>query len=270
MFAQPSRSNLASPMSVPQGSPRQSSGMGGKGGPSQSSPGGMGGKGGGSPQGMGGPTVGQMNQAINQPMQPSMFSAASSMFGNQNPNNAGGLTQPSMTSGPSPQYVNYGNAASGMPNPGSIDRTGTITSLPYMGPLNAGQAAGGIASKMLDPSSTNFTVADMQNAQPMFQMLPPSQPSLTGGPQAIGNHDPSLNLYRRDLLGESQAPNAQPMGQMLPRPQTLTPVPGFQPQQASFPRPSVPTPTPRQTIPQGGVPNIPQGLMRRLQSFRGF
>ena len=115
MFAQPSRSNLASPMSVPQGSPRQSSGMGGKGGPSQSSPGGMGGKGGGSPQGMGGPTVGQMNQAINQPMQPSMFSAASSMFGNQNPNNAGGLTQPSMTGGPSPQYVNYGNAASGMP-----------------------------------------------------------------------------------------------------------------------------------------------------------
>lgn len=198
MFARPSRSNLASPMSVPQGSPRQSSGMGGKGGPSQASPGGMGGKGGGSPQGIGGPTVGQMNQAISQPMQPSMFSAASSMFGNQ--------------------------------NPGSIDRTGTLTSLPYMGPSNAGQAAGGIASKMLDPSSTNFTVAGMQNAQPMGQMLPPSQPS----------------------------------------PQTLTPLPGFQPQQASFLRPSVPTPTPRQTIPQGGVPNIPQGLMRRLQSFRGF
>lgn len=199
MFAQPSRSNLASPMSVPQGSPRQSSGMGGKGGPSQASPGGMGGKGGGSPQGVGGPTVGQMNQAINQPMQPSMFSAASSMFGNQNLNNAVGSTQPSMTSGP-----------------------------------------------------------------------------------RLINHDPSLNLYRRDLLGESQAPSAQPMGQMLPRPQTLTPIPGFQPQQAIAPpslqtqvsnfnpRPSVPTPTPRQTIPQGGVPNIPQGLMRRLQSFRGF
>ena len=225
MFSQPSRQQFA-PMSVPQGSPRQSTGMSGKGGPSRPSPGGMGGKGGGGPQGMGGPTVGQMNQAINQPMQPSMFSAASSMFGNQNPNNAGGLTQPSMTSGPSPQYVNYGNAASGMPNPGSIDRTGTLTSLPYMGPSNAGQAAGVIASKMLDPSSTNLTVADVQRAQPM--------------------------------------------GQMLPRPQTLTPVPGFQPQQASFPRPSVPTPTPRQTIPQGGVPNIPQGLMRRLQSFRGF
>lgn len=217
-------------MSVPQGSPRQSTGMSGKGGPSRPSPGGMGGKGGGGPQGMGGPTVGQMNQAINQPMQPSMFSAASSMFGNQNPNNAGGLTQPSMTSS-EPQYVNYGNAAGGMQNAGSIDRTGTLTSLPYMGSSNAG----------LQPS-----------------------------------------LYRRDLLGESQAPSAQPMGQMLPRPQTLTPIPGFQPQQAIAPpslqtqvsnfnpRPSVPTPTPRQTIPQGGVPNIPQGLMRRLQSFRGF
>jgi hypothetical protein len=248
MFAQPSRSNLASPMSVPQGSPRQSSGMGGKGGPSQTSPGGMGGKGGGSPQGIGGPTVGQMNQAISQPMQPSMFSAASSMFGNQE-------TQPSMTSS-APQYANYGNAASNdrafnLPySPAPAQMPG----LPPMQPSMTSQAAGGIASKTLDPSSTNFTVADMQNAQPMWQMLPPLQPSLTSGPQgiAMGNHDPSLNLYRRDLLGESQ----------MPSPQT---------QMSNFNlRPSVPTPTPRQTIPQGGGPNIPQGLMRRLQSFRGF
>jgi len=90
MFAQPSRSNLASPMSVPQGSPRQSSGMGGKGGPSQSSPGGMGGKGGGSPQGMGGPTV-------------------------------------------------------------------------------------GISSRSFAPGSSNLTLADVQNARPMGQMLPPPQ-----------------------------------------------------------------------------------------------
>jgi len=222
MFSQPSRQQFA-PMSVPQGSPRQSTGMSGKGGPSRPSSGGMGGKGGGGPQGMGGPTVGQMNQAINQPMRPSMFSAASA-----------GFTQPSLTSS-EPQNVNYGSVASGMPNPGSIDRTGTFTSLPYMGSSNAGQAAGG-------------------NAQPMWQMLPPLQPSLTSGPQgiAMGNHDPSLNLYRRDLLGESQ----------MPSPQT---------QMSNFNlRPSVPTPTPRQTIPQGGGPNIPQGLMRRLQSFRGF
>lgn len=214
MFSQPSRQQFA-PMSVPQGSPRQSSGMSGKGGPSRPSPGGMGGKGGGGPQGMGGPTVGQMNQAISQPMRqsnefagsmrPSMFSAASNMFGNQNANNDLYAT--------------------------SLDRTGTLTSLPYMGPSNAGQAAGVIASKMLDPSSTNFTVAGMQNAQPMGQMLPPSQPS----------------------------------------PQTLTPLPGFQTQQASFPpsmatpRPQIPTPQSPAVMPQ-----LPPGLMQTLQNFRGF
>jgi len=228
MFAQPSRANLSRPMSVPPGSPRQTAGggFGGKGGGGSSQVSGSPGKGGGGRPMQAFGNINKMNTDIGSSGQGQYQRPMADMF-------SGGSSMVDKL-----KATHNASAASGMPNSGSIDRTGTLTSLPYMGSPNAGQAAiqnavgptGGIASQLYAP---NLTVADVQRAQPMGQMLPPSQPS----PQTL-----------------TPLPGFQPQ-QAMPSPQTLTPMPGFQPQQA---------------MPSPQIPQLPAGLMQRLQSFGGF
>jgi hypothetical protein len=165
MFAQPSRANLSRPMSVPPGSPRQTAGggFGGKGGGGSSQVSGSPGKGGGG-----------------RPMQ---------AFGNINKMNT------DIGSSGQGQYqrpmADMFSASSNM-----FDRLNASAASGV--PPSAGQAAGDIRSQLYAP---NLTAADVQRAQPMGQMLPPSQPN----------------------------------------PQTLTPMPGFQPQQAiAPPSPQIP------------------------------